>query len=60
MIDFPRKKYNIIYADPPWNGLGWNNGSGNKAPSKHYEVQDRYVTQGFYDILKNQGRSGTG
>lgn len=34
------KKYNIIYADPPWNGLGWNNGSGRRAPSRHYKVQD--------------------
>ena len=34
------KKYNIIYADPPWNGLGWNNGSGKKCPANHYEVQD--------------------
>lgn len=34
------KKYNIIYADPPWNGLGWNNGSGLKCPANHYAVQD--------------------
>lgn len=34
------RKYNIIYADPPWNGLGWNNGSGDKCPANHYEVQD--------------------
>jgi len=40
MIPFPNKKYHIIYADPPWNGLGWNNGSGKKCPAKHYEVQD--------------------
>lgn len=33
-------KYQIIYADPPWNGLGWNNGSGKKCPARHYEVQD--------------------
>ena len=39
-IPFPNKKYNIIYADPPWNGLGWNNGSGNKCPANHYKVQD--------------------
>lgn len=39
MIEFPDKKYNIIYADPPWNGLGWNNGSGQKCPANHYEVQ---------------------
>ncbi len=40
MIPFPDKKYSIIYADPPWNGLGWNNGSGQKCPANHYEVQD--------------------
>lgn len=40
MIPFPDKKYNIIYADPPWNGLGWNNGSGKKCPANHYNVQD--------------------
>ena len=34
------KKYQIIYADPPWNGLGWNNGSGLKCPANHYDVQD--------------------
>lgn len=39
-MDFPNKKYSIIYADPPWNGLGWNNGSGKKCPANHYEVQD--------------------
>ena len=32
------KKYSIIYADPPWNGLGWNNGSGDKCPANHYPV----------------------
>ena len=31
-------KFNIIYADPPWNGLGWNNGSGRKCPANHYPV----------------------
>lgn len=30
--------YDIIYADPPWNGLGWNNGSGLKCPARHYSV----------------------
>jgi len=40
MIPFPDKKYQIIYADPQWNGLGWNNGSGLKCPANHYEVQD--------------------
>jgi len=40
MIPFPDRKYTVIYADPPWNGLGWNNGSGLKCPANHYEVQD--------------------
>lgn len=34
------RKYSIVYADPPWDGLGWNNGSGKKCPANHYEVQD--------------------
>ena len=33
------KNYQIILADPPWDGLGWNNGSGKKAPARHYPVQ---------------------
>lgn len=36
---FPKKRYNIIYADPPWDGLGYNNGSGKKCPANHYKVQ---------------------
>ena len=24
MIPFPNKKYNIIYADPPWHFKHWN------------------------------------
>lgn len=39
-MNFPDRKYQIIYADPPWDGLGWNNGSGDKCPANHYEVQD--------------------
>jgi len=38
-LSFPEKKYRVIYADPPWNGLGWNNGSGQKCPANHYTVQ---------------------
>jgi len=32
--------YQIIYADPPWNGLGYNNGSGLRAPANHYPVMN--------------------
>lgn len=39
-MTWPTDKFNIILADPPWNGLGWNNGSGQKCPANHYEVQD--------------------
>ena len=43
--NWPTKKYSIIYADPPWNGLGWNNGSGQKCPANHYAVQpDEWIT----------------
>ncbi len=35
------KKYNIIYADPPWKFIGWNvNKSGKHSPSQHYDCQD--------------------
>ena len=30
----PKKKYNIIYADPPWKHDAW--AAGNKAPNLHY------------------------
>lgn len=36
MIPFPRKKYNIIYADPPWTHTSWEN--GNRRPERHYPV----------------------
>ena len=36
MVQLPNKKYNIIYADPPWKiWVG-----GKKSPSQHYECQD--------------------
>ena len=37
----PDKKYQIIYADPPWKFIGWSkNKSGKKSPANHYQVQD--------------------
>lgn len=35
MIPFPDKKYNIIYADPPW---GYQNQGTRAAANKHYGV----------------------
>src|SRR3989304_2160643 len=35
------KKYQIIYSDPCWDGIGWNkNNNGKKCPANHYEVRD--------------------
>ena len=36
MIPFPNKKYNIIYADPPWTFKTWSKKGGIKSPK--YEV----------------------
>ena len=35
MIPFPDKKYDIIYADPPW---GYQNRGTRAAANKHYDV----------------------
>jgi len=37
MIPFPKKKYNIIYADPPWSYRLYN-GTGNGSAAKHYKT----------------------
>ena len=38
MIPFPKKKYNIIYADPPWRFSVFSDKGNNRSPSKHYNV----------------------
>ncbi len=40
MIPFPNKKYNIIYADPPWSYRVWTAKGGHKSASAHYKVMD--------------------
>ena len=35
MIKFPNKKYNIIYADPPWHFENWNNEKAQTNPLNH-------------------------
>tara|TARA_R100001015_G_C4630996_1_gene193127 strand:+ start:219 stop:803 length:585 start_codon:yes stop_codon:yes gene_type:complete len=40
MIPFPNKKYNIIYADPPWSYKVWTAKGGHKSASAHYNVMD--------------------
>ena len=36
LISFPKKKYNIIYADPPWHFSNWSGKGTVKAPINHY------------------------
>jgi len=38
MIPFPDKKYNIIYADPPWTYKVWTAKGGHKSASAHYNT----------------------
>ena len=47
MIPFPKKKYNVIYADPPWDygGAKLNNKQRGK------ELYDHYPTMTDHDIL---------
>ena len=40
MIPFPNKKYNIIYADPPWSYRTWTAKGGHKSASAHYKTMD--------------------
>ena len=37
MIPFPKKKYNIIYADPAWTFSTWSEKAQRKV-SDHYDV----------------------
>jgi N6-adenosine-specific RNA methylase IME4 len=37
MIPFPNKKYNIIYADPPWS---YNSNMMNSSVTDHYSVMN--------------------
>lgn len=36
MVEFPNKKYNIIYADPPWHFKNYNNKTSNSNADHHY------------------------
>ena len=36
MIPFPAKKYNVIYADPPWAFRVWSEKGKERSADKHY------------------------
>ena len=38
MIPFPKKKYNIIYADPAWHFQNYNNANAQTNPENHYKT----------------------
>ena len=40
MIPFPDKKYQIIYADPPWNFKNYKNETATKWVGAHYPVMN--------------------
>jgi len=40
MIPLPNKKYNIIYADPPWTFKTYSNRGKQKSPEQHYDCMD--------------------
>ena len=37
-MNFPNKKYQVIYADPPWHFQNWNNASAQTNPEQHYST----------------------
>jgi len=37
-MNFPNKKYNIIYADPPWYFKNYNNAKAQTNPESHYKT----------------------
>jgi len=41
MIPFPNKKYQIIYADPPWEYHLFNNPIGGRTAASHYDTMSR-------------------
>ena len=37
-MNFPNKKYQVIYADPPWHFQNWNNATAQTNPNHHYNT----------------------
>lgn len=45
MIPFPKKKYSIIYADPPWNFRNWSEKGADRNASRHYPTMEKTAIQ---------------
>lgn len=41
MIQFPNKRYKVIYADPPWTFKCYSQKGEGRAPQKHYECMTK-------------------
>ena len=37
-MNFPNKKYQVIYADPPWHFQNYNNDTAQTSPTHHYNT----------------------
>lgn len=40
VLDFPEKKYGVIYADPPWSYRVWSKKGAGRTASAHYSVME--------------------
>ena len=49
MISFPNKKYNIIYADPPWN-YGSKSAVNNTTSSQIKPLSNHYNTMKLREL----------
>ena len=39
-MNLPNKKYNIIYADPPWQFKNWSDKGKERSAHNHYNCMD--------------------
>lgn len=47
------KKYNIIYADPPWSYKTWTAKGGHKSASAHYKTMSKQEIQEMGKTIEN-------
>tara|TARA_R110000824_G_C14945566_1_gene650337 strand:+ start:121 stop:684 length:564 start_codon:yes stop_codon:yes gene_type:complete len=54
-MNLPNKKYNIIYADPPWTFKTWSNKGKGKSAEQHYDCMtiDAIQTLPIQDICED-------
>ena len=50
MIPFPKKKYNIIYADPAWHFKTYSNKGEKRSAIQHYNCMSINDIYDLYDL----------